>query len=238
MQYMGGKAKIARRVVQSILVDTPLRDRWFEPFVGGGNVMEQACPHFGASVGSDLHPDLIMMWQATVNGWVPGEVTRERYQELRLQPPSAERGYAGFGASFGGKWFGGYGVSPRDGEVWRASQRSVTRQGHVFRSHSVRFLSGSYSDFTPPPGTVVYCDPPYAGTTGYSTGGFDHGAFYRTLLVWSETCPVYVSEYTAPVGVPVTVVWEREKRNVLEKGDNKRVSVERLFRIGSPAVGS
>ena len=61
MQYMGGKAKIARRVVEAILNDTPERDRWFEPFVGGGNVMEHAAPHFGRSVGMDAHPDLIML---------------------------------------------------------------------------------------------------------------------------------------------------------------------------------
>lgn len=233
MQYMGGKAKIARRIVAAIMDDTPARERWFEPFVGGGNVIEHAAPHFGRCVGMDAHPDLIMMWQAIADGWLPPDLTRERYAELKGAEPSAERGYAGFGASFGGKWFGGYGVSPRDGEVWRATQRTLARQGGVFQRYDVRFRLSLFGDHTPPPGTAVYCDPPYIGTTGYSTGGFDHDAFYKTLIEWSELRPVYVSEYFVPDWVPSQIIWEREKRNVLSADENQRVVMERLYRIGT-----
>lgn len=233
MQYMGGKAMIARRVVEAILRDTDERDVWYEPFVGGGNVMEHAAPHFARCAGTDVHPDLIMMWRhVTAGGQVPEFITREEYAALRHAEPSWLRGYAGFGASFGGKWFGGYGVSPRDGEVCRASFRSVTRQGRVFATHGVKFSCGPFGRFVPPPGAVVYCDPPYAGTTAYnSTGSFDYRTFYETLIKWAETRLVYVSEYGIPEDVPSKVIWEREKRNVLEKGDNRRVVVERLFRI-------
>lgn len=224
---------IARRVVEAILRDTDARDVWYEPFVGGGNVMEHAAPHFARCAGTDVHPDLIMMWRhVTAGGQVPEFITREEYAALRHAEPSWLRGYAGFGASFGGKWFGGYGVSPRDGEVCRASFRSVTRQGRVFATHGVRFSCGPFGRFVPPPGAVVYCDPPYAGTTAYdSTGSFDYRTFYETLIKWAETRLVYVSEYGIPGDVPSEVIWEREKRNVLEKGDNRRVVVERLFRI-------
>jgi DNA adenine methylase len=237
MQYMGGKAMIARRVVQAILDDTPHPKNWFEPFVGGGNVLEYAAPHFTRSVAMDAHPDLILMWQAVASGHRPPKfVSREQYRELRHAESSAIRGFAGFGASFGGKWFGGYGVSPRDGEVCRASYRSVTRQGAVFQDRGVVFRHGLFGSLTPPPGTVVYCDPPYAGTTGYSTGDFDHGLFYKTLAQWAQDgCAVYVSEYTAPEDVPYTAIWSREKRNVLEAGDNQRTVTEKLFRIGAPS---
>lgn len=230
---MGGKAKIARRIVAAILADTDARDVWYEPFVGGGNIMEHAAPHFQRCAGSDIHPDLIMMWQhVTAGGSVPEFISREDYQALRRAEPSWLRGYVGFGASFGGKWFGGYGVSPRDGEVCRASYRSVSRQAAVFRAHGVRFKCAPFGSITPPDGAVIYCDPPYAGTTGYSsTGEFDYREFYRVLQGWAETRSVYVSEYEVPDDVPVKVVWEREKRNVLEKGDNQRVTLERLFRI-------
>src|ERR1041384_1608066 len=128
MQYMGGKARIARRIVDAILSDTDFRDTWWEPFVGGGNVMEHAAPHFRNLIGCDAHPDLILMWQyVTSGGDLPSIVTREMYAELRKLPPSPVRGFVGFGASFGGKWFGGYGVSPRDGELWKQSLRAVQR---------------------------------------------------------------------------------------------------------------
>lgn len=232
MQYMGGKGKIARRVVDAILADTSERAVWFEPFVGGGNVLEKAAPHFSKSVAMDAHPDLIMMWQAVAEGFDPPEfVSRETYNSLRRAEPSAKRGFVGFGASFGGKWFGGYGVSPRDGEVCRQSYRTVVRQARVIRANDVRFVHATFGAYEPPPGTVVYCDPPYAGTTKYSVSDFDYEYFYATLGRWALTCPVYVSEYSIPEYVGADVIWSREKRNILEKADNARVVTEHLFRI-------
>lgn len=234
MQYMGGKARIARRLVEAILADTDARDVWYEPFVGGGNVMEHAAPHFRRSVGSDSHPDLIMMWQhVTAGGMIPDFVSRETYQELRKSEPSAMRGFAGFGASFGGKWFGGYGVSPRDGEVCRQSARTVNRQAAVFTKHDVRFRCWEFGKITPPVGAVVYCDPPYAGTTKYSTSDFDYDVFYKTLIDWSTDRAVYLSEYAVPDYVPATVIWSREKSMPLDKASNNRVAIENLYRIGS-----
>lgn len=97
---------------------------------------------------------------------------------------------------------------------------------------AVRFKCGPFGRFVPPPGAVVYCDPPYAGTTAYSsTGQFDYREFYRTLQQWAQARSVYVSEYAVPEDVPVKVVWERERRNALKKDDNQRVTLERLFRI-------
>lgn len=235
MQYMGGKAKVARRLVAAVLQDTGLRGVWYEPFVGGGNVMEHAAPHFSRSVGSDAHPDLISMWRAvTEQGWMPpSELSRQEYQQLRSAPVSPLRGFAGFGASFGGKWFGGYGVSPRDGEVFRASQRSVTRQGSVFRTADTRFRLALFGELVPPDGSVVYCDPPYRGTTGYQVDGLDHAKFYAVLAEWaSRGCAVYVSEYSEPIDVAYQVVWSRSKRKVLDASDNSSVVEERLFRIG------
>jgi DNA adenine methylase len=232
---MGGKAKIARRVAQAVLDDTPYRKNWFEPFVGGGNVLEHAAPHFTRSVAMDAHPDLILMWQAVSAGHLPPEfVSREQYEELRRAEPSALRGFAGFGASFGGKWFGGY--ASGDGRNYAAeSARSVTRQGAVFQDRGVTFRHGLFGSLTPPPGTVVYCDPPYAGTTGYSTGDFDHGLFYKTLAQWaSDGCAVYVSEYTAPEDVPYTVIWSSEKSMSLRQTGQHDTATEKLFRIGAP----
>jgi len=239
MQYMGGKAIIARQLVGAILQDTDQRAVWYEPFVGGGNVMERAAPHFARSVGTDVHPDLIMMWEHVTAGRViPEFVSREDYQRLRNEPSSWLRGLVGFGASFGGKWFGGYadtqpykderaGLSRVEGAI-----RVINRQAGVFRTHGVRFRCSPFGVITPPTGSVVYCDPPYAGTTAYrSTGSLDYAVFYSTLRLWARDRSVYVSEYAVPDDVPVKVIWERDKRNILKKGDNHRVVLERLFRI-------
>ena len=52
-----------------------------------------------------------------------------------------------------------------------------------------------YSDVARPPGATVYCDPPYANTSGY-IDDFDHERFYRWLR--SMEFPVFVSEYSMP----------------------------------------
>ena len=51
------------------------------------------------------------------------------------------------------------------------------------------------SDVAIPPGATVYCDPPYANTSGY-IDDFDHERFYRWLR--SMEFPVFVSEYSMP----------------------------------------
>ena len=52
-----------------------------------------------------------------------------------------------------------------------------------------------YSAVAIPPGATVYCDPPYANTSGY-IDDFDHERFYRWLR--SMEFPVFVSEYSMP----------------------------------------
>lgn len=229
---------IAKHIVGAILNDTRNREIWFEPFVGGGNVLERAAPHFGLSIALDSHQDLILMWRAVMDGWTPPDfISREQYAQLRREEPSAIRGYAGFGASFGGKWFGGYGSTKTDrkhpnSEVCRSSHDVVVRQGSIFRKENVHFINDRFGNVTPPRESVVYCDPPYAGTTRYSTGDFNHESFYMTLCAWSDSgCFVYVSGYSMPNNVPHKVIWSKKKRNTLEKDDNSRTTTEKLFRI-------
>lgn len=52
-----------------------------------------------------------------------------------------------------------------------------------------------YREIEIPQNAVIYCDPPYKGTTGY-LNEFDHEAFYD----WCErqTCPLFISEYAMP----------------------------------------
>lgn len=239
MKYMGGKGRIAKQLVSAILSDVSDRADWREPFVGGGNVVEHAAPHFDRCVGTDVHPDLIMLWQHLASGAdVPSFFTRERYEQLRCAEPSWERGLAGFAASFGGKWFGGYGAQKIDAKhptdhVYYGSLKTIRRQAEVMSSRGVIFACGSYADFAPPAGAVIYCDPPYAGTTKYDgVNVFDHEVFYARCLKWAETCSVFVSEYALPDAVPSRIVWEMERRNSLSRNDNLRTATERLFRIG------
>ena len=76
---------------------------------------------------SDSHEDLILMWQALMRGEMEpfADVTEVEYAALKTAAPSARRGFVGFGASFGGGWFGGYGRHSYPAQPYHEAQRSV-----------------------------------------------------------------------------------------------------------------
>ena len=94
----------------------------------------------------------------------------------------------------------------------------------------VEFRHNSYRELVIPDNSVIYCDPPYAGTTGYKDA-FDSESFWE----WcrdksSEGHKVFVSEYTAPDDF--VCIWEKGVKSSLSangKSGNSKSSVEKLF---------
>lgn len=179
-------------------------------------------------------PDLILMWQAALEGWVPPTtVTEPQYESLRHAEPSALRGFVGFPCSFGGKWFGGYARDPKRGRNFAdVASRSIQRKASLMRGATV--LLADYRDMGEyvGPNTVVYCDPPYASTTGYrGVASFDSDEFWEVMRGWASTgARVFVSEYQAPQDWEC--VWEGVAKSSLSgKGSSSEVR-ERLFTKG------
>ena len=87
----------------------------------------------------------------------------------------------------------------------------------------LNILGKSYDQVQIPDDSVVYCDPPYRGFTGYGLE-FDHDKFYR----WCQTrsFSVFVSEYNIPQGF--SPIYEEPKRQLLSGGCGKLV-IEKLF---------
>lgn len=234
MRYMGGKSRISKALSEVILAHTDKRKVYVEPFVGGGAMAEKMAPHFETVILNDLHEDLMLMWDAVLNkGWIPPtEVSYEQYQELRNAEPSALRGFAGFGGSFGGKWFGGYarGGNNSDGtprNYQAESKRNLLKQ--ATKIGKAICVQGSYTSL-PPVNTapVIYCDPPYADTTGYSLDGFPHKEFWVKAQQWAEAgADVFVSEYQAPEGWEA--IWEKEVVGQLDLRKDRTKPVEKLF---------
>ena len=75
------------------------------------------------------------------------------------------------------------------------SLQSLERLKRLQSLERLKLSRKDYSDVAIPPGATVYCDPPYANTTGY-IDDFDHERFYRWLR--SMEFPVFVSEYSMP----------------------------------------
>ncbi len=233
MKYMGSKARHAKEILPIILAGRKPGQWYVEPFVGGANVIEHVP---GLRIGSDIHPHLIEMWQAVVNGWVPPKfVSEDEYANLsRKRNVDAMTGYVGFALSFGGKFFGGYrrdvaGTKGcKENMVTQSRRASEAMERQSFNLRGVKFRCGSYTDIDIPHESIIYCDPPYAGTTKYSTGSFDHDAFWR----WCDAChedghSVFVSEYTAPAHW--RCVWEKAVNSSLTRDTGGKKGIEKLF---------
>jgi len=80
---------------------------------------------------------------------------------------------------------------------------------------------------------LIYCDPPYFGTTQYSrqvVGDFDHNRFWGVVRKWSSNNVVMVSEYIAPKDFDC--IWEKAtKLDIRDKNNNKLNRVEKIFTV-------
>jgi DNA adenine methylase len=237
MRYLGGKYRLAKQLSETMLrYRQPCHDAFVEPFMGGGAISSAMAPHFPYVLLSDIHPDLVMMWQAVQQGWIPpDDVDETLYQSLRYAEPSALRGFVGFGCSFAGKWFGGFGRrAPAGDRYWAAETttapaavRSIMRQAPRIAHANIRLRDYRSVEFTRT--TIIYADPPYAGTTGYSQGAFDHAEFWATAERWvAGGATVFVSEQRAPQGW--VSVWTKKMPNYA-KGDAQTAGArtEHLF---------
>lgn len=226
MRYIGGKNRIAKYLSPIILETKP--EVVVEPFCGSLNVtirLLQDDPDLIVHA-SDAHEDLIDMWKAVQGGWrPPDKLSREEYKELKDSKESSPlRTFAGYGCSFAGKWFGGYAADSKGGNYAQFALNSIMRR--VPFLDRVVLSCASYQDVMVNNSCVVYCDPPYEGTTKPGArGSFDHVAFWS--WVGAQTVPCYVSEYTAPDGF--RSVWEKVVKTDMHTKDGKDSRVERLF---------
>ena len=75
---------------------------------------------------------------------------------------------------------------------------------------------------------MIYCDPPYADTTGYSgVDAFDSSKFWDVMREWSKTNTVYVSEFNAPADFEA--VWEKPYKVQMCK--EQQLVTEKLFKM-------
>lgn len=243
MQYLGGKHHIAQEV--STIVNVCLRLKgshafYVEPFVGGLNIapLVRAEGKWDLTGRSrhcfDVNAALITLYRAMQQGWVPPSVLDETtYQQLKAtkDPSNPLTAFAGFGCSFGAKWFGGYAADRKEQRYAECAANSLARK--MSTCADVLFAPLSFFALEPArlADAVVYCDPPYAGTQQYDGAPkFDHDAFWvHCEALKAAGATVIVSEYDGRGRVPV---WESTnigtRLSTKGKGANTG-AVERVF---------
>ena len=244
MKYMGSKARFSKEILPIILKDRTA-DQWYiEPFAGGMNMI---CEVGGKRIANDIHYHLIQMWRELVSGWIPKKITKDEYSEVRTNQskyPAYFVGWVGFNCSYSGKWFGGFaddypesrrnkkGVLPN---YQMEAINNIPKQ--VEKMKGVIFQNKSYYELELPPNSIVYCDPPYEGTTKYAND-FNHNLFWNWVRnISKQGHIVFVSEYNAPADF--VCVWQKETNSQLSAngkiGGNK-LSVEKLFKFSPTNV--
>jgi DNA adenine methylase len=232
---MGSKNKIANEILPLILKDRLSDQQWYvEPFVGGCNTIDKVS---GKRIGNDNNLYLISMWKALQNGWNPPElITEDLYNQIRTNKENYEPelvGYVGFLLSFGAKWFGGYrrDVAGTKGDIdnmktqSRRALNSILKQSPFIQN--VKFTNVNYWQMTIPKNSIIYCDPPYEGTTKYKGETFDYIKFWNWVREMSKIGHyVFVSEYNAPKDFEC--IWQKDVNVTLSKQDGI-VNCEKLF---------
>lgn len=231
MKYMGSKNRIAKHILPIMLGCRKEGQCWVEPFVGGGNMIDKVT---GPRLGIDSN-ELAISGLTNIRDNIDlmpknnKEFTEVDYNN-RAVNYRIIKGFAAFAYSYGGKMWGGWcrdGAGKRDyvAEAYRnAVKQSPKLQGCIFACLQ-------YTDFDPPPNSLVYCDPPYKDATSYKER-FDHGHFWawcKQLVANGHI--VFVSEYEAPSDW--ACLWQGEIKSSLTKDTGSKVSVEKLFTLDS-----
>ena len=224
MKYMGSKNRIAKHLLPIMLENRNGRT-WVEPFVGGANMIDKVD---GKRIGADLNKYLIDFFNEFKNGWTPPEhVTKEEYYDIKENKENDTKMtlWAGICCSYGGKWFGGWindykeNRRLKNGRLpnhQKESRNGVLKQ--LPKIQGVEFIHSSYQNLQIPSNSLIYCDPPYEGTTKYKDG-FSHAEFWEWCRTKTkEGHQVFISEYNAPSDFKS--IYSKEVNSSLTKDSN------------------
>lgn len=210
MQYLGGKSRISNDI-SNIINQYSENKKFYSLFCGSCAIESKVISK--AKIINDSHEYLIEMFRAIQSGWeIPNSISKEEYEYVKTHKDEDKKltGFVGFACSFGGKWFGGYAhlKDYADKNYALYSKNSLIRKMRGLNDSI--FLCLDYKDVEIENDSVIYCDPPYEGTTKYSNSGdFDYGIFWDYMRELSKNNVVFISEYNAPSDF--NCIWQKEQ---------------------------
>lgn len=230
MVYMGSKNRIAKELIPIITKDLKPNQWYVEPFVGGANMIDKIEHPY--KLGADNNKYLIALLEAVQNGQeLPEHITKDEYIAVKTNKdnyPDWYVGFVGFVSSFRAKFFGGYSgyCTTKTG-----IQRNYIKEriNNILKQNldGIKLVCSSYDALDIPANSIIYCDPPYNGTTKYKDS-FDSDAFWQWCRDKAkEGHSVYVSEYNAPEDFKC--IWEKQINSNL--GGTSKTATEKLFTI-------
>ena len=232
MRYQGGKSRIAKQLSTVIMKMTHAyrKNNIFVSLFCGSCAVECRIFGFEKMILNDNHKYLIALYKGLQNGYqLPDDITETEYQYICNHKNDNEilTGFVGFGCSFGGKWFGGYGrCRNTERNYAKESKRALLRDMQIL--HNAEFICNDYRDVQLPKGCVIYADPPYNNTTGYGKVKFDSSVFWKYAREVSKNHLMFISEQSAPDDF--VSIWEKPFTRTLDVNKNNQFKVtEKLF---------
>lgn len=230
MKYMGSKARIAKDILPIMLKDRKEGQYWVEPFVGGANLIDKVS---GKCIGNDANKYIIALLKYMQSDNLDiALVTQDEYTIVKNNKekyPDWYIGYVGYQLSYGAQFFSSYrkdSIGKRN--YAEEAKRNIEKQSKNIQH--IQFYNKNYKELDIPKNSLIYCDPPYKNTSGYSNAPtFNHDEFWK----WAEQKvkdghTVFVSEYSAPN--EWECVWQKELVSSLTKNTGAKKGIEKLFK--------
>lgn len=225
MLYQGSKSKLAKYIVPFIHKYMPDKGCLIEPFCGGLNITQHVRR---VKYCSDSNKYLIAMWEAVLyKNWDPPKTfTLEEYLHVRDNKDLYPDYYVGWFAfcCFGGMFFSGYSHPNKAGQNYQLEYyNNIMKQ--KTQLHNVILRCCRFNEVEIKSNAVIYCDPPYANTKGYSTA-FSSYHFWLWCRELSKTNVVLISEYEAPPDF--IAIWYKVRTSQMRPGSGTQ-HIEKLF---------
>lgn len=235
---MGSKNRHSKELLPIILNNRQQHQWYVEPFVGGANMIDKVV---GLRIGSDSNKYLIALLKAVQSNInLPHYISEDEYRLVKNNKdnyPDWYVGFVGFCCSFGGKWFGGFARNVKKNNLnadilnmtsrnyCAESKRNLDKQSEKLKD--IIFKCEDYMDLDIPENSIIYCDPPYEGTTKYKDY-FNHENFWEWCRIMSIDNNVFISEYNAPKDF--RCIWSKKTlSNFSLQNDIDKNRIEKLF---------
>ena len=231
MKYMGSKRRVAKEILPIILKDRQLNQWYVEPFVGGGNLIENVSGH---CIGADNNKYIIALLKYVQNNDLNNieYIDEEKYMHIKNNKDLYDDyivGFAGFGLSFGANFFSSFARNKKGWDYFRGTLNGLKKQQEKIKH--INFIHSDYKDLNIPDNSIIYCDPPYKGTTKYYKQKFNYEEFYEWCIKkHNEGHKVFISEYEMPEN-RFKSIWEKEIKINMNNFQQPIKKVEKLFII-------
>ena len=198
MAYVGGKSMSSQFIID--ILNNPKYDamHYIEPFVGYCHILRRIIKK-GSYSASDSNALLVRLLHGIQNGeHIPDNISRDEYNyHLSSEGINLRSAVACFAYSYNGKPWGGYCPTNKTGTRNYVNERiryyKTLLKNDTFMK--TKLYCNDYKKWNPV-GCLIYCDPPYFGTT--TSKKFDTEIFWAVVRHWSRNNTVFVSGYEAP----------------------------------------